>query len=76
MKTLRVEPVYQRFGDYIRKMRERAGISQEELAMRIGIGRISVVNVEAGRQRVLLADVERYAWALAIAPDLLVREVL
>ncbi len=45
----------------MRELRTRHGMTQEETAQRLGIGRTSLVNIEAGRQRILLEDVWRFA---------------
>lgn len=59
-----VERCYKRFGQNIRNIRIACGLTQERLANRVGMTRTSVVNIEAGRQRVLLNDVQRFAVAL------------
>jgi len=38
-------------GDLVRQKRTQIGVSQEELAGKIGLARVSVVNIERGRQR-------------------------
>jgi len=45
--------LYRELGRKIRHARERSGekLSQEALAQRLGISRVSMVNIEAGRQR-------------------------
>lgn len=45
--------LYRELGRKIRQARERSGekLSQEGLAHRLGISRVSMVNIEAGRQR-------------------------
>jgi transcriptional regulator with XRE-family HTH domain len=48
----------------LKKARERAGLSQAELAQRIGITRNYVVLVEVGRRNPHLGIMERWATAL------------
>ena len=43
--------LYRLVGERVRKARKRLGISQEDLAKRLGKTRTSIVNIEAGRQR-------------------------
>lgn len=63
MKTPKgnVEAVYRQFGQNIRFRRLDLGISQERVAKLLKISRPSVINIEQGRQRVLL----HYATQLA-----------
>lgn len=51
------------------------GWTQSDLAKRIGLTRTSVVNIEAGRQRVLLHDVEKIAGAFQMSPKQLMRGI-
>ena len=58
-----IETVYAAFGMRIRVIRETIGLSQSELAKVVGLTRTSIVNIEAGRQRILLHHVEKFAKA-------------
>lgn len=42
---------YQTIGDEITLRRKKVGISQEDLAWMLSISRVSIVNIEAGKQR-------------------------
>ena len=70
-----VERLYRRLGANIRQARQRAGASQEWLAKQIGLTRVSAVNIEAGRQRILLHQVKRIAAALGVDPLKLLRGI-
>ncbi|MCW2264255.1 transcriptional regulator with XRE-family HTH domain [Gluconobacter cerinus] len=48
------EWVYKELGKKIRERRDDLGLTQLELAQKIGLARGSVANIEAGRQSVLL----------------------
>jgi transcriptional regulator with XRE-family HTH domain len=48
----------------LKKARERAGLSQRQLAERIGISRAFVIAVEVGRRNPKLGIMERWAKAL------------
>lgn len=73
--STRVEPVYRHIGTVVREMRLRRGWTGESLAKKLGWTRTSIVNIENGRQRVMLHDVPRIARALGIPPrDLLPTE--
>lgn len=63
------------FGMRVEQIRTALGMRQEDLAKAVGVVRTSVTNIEAGRQRVLLADVERFAVALHVTPKHLMRGI-
>lgn len=56
-------------------MRTALGWTQADLASKIGLQRTSVVNIEAGRQRVLLHDIEKIAAAFQSTPKHLLRGI-
>jgi transcriptional regulator with XRE-family HTH domain len=58
-----------RFGEAVRYARLALGLTQRELADRLGYARSSITNIEVGRQRVLLDDVFSFAKALEIKPE-------
>jgi transcriptional regulator with XRE-family HTH domain len=70
-----IEPCYRLFGMKVEQLRSMLGITQQDLAKRIGVTRTSITNVESGNQRVLLADVERFASALGTTPKHLMRGI-
>ena len=47
----RFDSLYGLVGDRLCKARAAAGLSQTQLAKKVGINRVSVVNIEKGRQR-------------------------
>ena len=47
-----MNPVYEKLGARIKKLREKANISQNSLAAAVGLSRVSITNIEAGRQSV------------------------
>lgn len=70
-----IEPVYRMFGARIEQLRTVLEITQQDLAKRVGLTRASIANIEAGNQRVLLNDVERFAKAFNVAPKVLLRGI-
>jgi transcriptional regulator with XRE-family HTH domain len=44
------EEYLMRFGLFIRQRREASSLTQQQLAIKIGISRYSIANMEAGRQ--------------------------
>ncbi len=73
--TKLVEPVYRQFGAKVEAMRAVMAITQQDLAKRVKLTRASITNIEAGKQRVLLADVERFAEALGVSPRSLMKGI-
>lgn len=69
------EPVYRLLGAKIEQMRTMLGWTQQELAKKVGLTRTSICNIEAGRQRILLHDVEKFAIAFNMQPKALLRGV-
>lgn len=70
-----IEPVYRQIGAKIEQLRDSLGWTQQDLADKVGLTRGSVANIELGRQRILLADVERFSRAFAISPKHLMRGI-
>lgn len=70
-----IEAVYRQFGARIEHLRTTLGMTQLEFSKKVGLVRTSIVNIEAGRQRVLLADVEKFAQAFGISPKALMRGI-
>lgn len=62
-------PTYTAFAEVLRMRRGEAGITQQGLATAAGISRPSLANIEAGRQRVYLDDVLKFARALKLKPE-------
>jgi transcriptional regulator with XRE-family HTH domain len=70
-----IEACHCSVGLRIRQIREALGLSQDDLAKRVGLKRVSVTNTEIGRQRLLLDGVERYAVALGTTPKHLLKGI-
>ncbi|CAN0606387.1 unnamed protein product [Ectocarpus sp. 12 AP-2014] len=58
--------IKERFGRAVREQRNAGGISQEELAMRIGADQAYVSRIEAGQMNVTLETAEQIANALGV----------
>jgi transcriptional regulator with XRE-family HTH domain len=56
-----------RFGNRLREVREKAGISQEKLAELAGLHRTYVSSVERGKRNISLQNIERLAAALGVS---------
>jgi DNA-binding XRE family transcriptional regulator len=59
-------PVYVSFGEAVKALRIKAGMTQADLSEKVGLSRASIANVETGRQQVLLGDLYVYAAALGV----------
>lgn len=70
-----VEACHVAVGARIRIIREALDLTQADVAERVGLERTSVVNIESGRQRLLLDGVERFARALGTTPKNLLKGV-
>jgi transcriptional regulator with XRE-family HTH domain len=63
-----MEWVYQELGRRARSARRAGGLTQQQVADRIGLSRTSVTNIELGNQQILLHTFFRLAAALGIEP--------
>jgi len=64
--TKPVENCYRLLGEVMCEMRERLGITQTDLASKLGWTRASICNIEGGKQRVMMHDLERISKVLCI----------
>lgn len=65
---------YRELGRRIREAREKSGITQEALGVKVSLTRTSVTNIEKGRQQLLVHTLVEIAKALNIAPESLLPE--
>lgn len=70
-----IEPVYRLLGAKIEVVRTTLGWTQLELAQKVGLTRTSIVNIEAGRQRILLHDVDKLATAFGMTPKMFLKGI-
>jgi len=70
-----IEPVYRQLGAKIEQMRSILGWNQADLAKRVGLSRGSIANIETGRQRLLLHDIEKFSTAFQTSPKVLLRGI-
>ena len=63
-----VEPksIYQEVGRNIRRLRKKAGHTQDHISGQAGISRASLANIEAGRQQILVHHLYAIADALQL----------
>jgi len=70
-----VQLCYRQFGMKVEQLRTMLGWNQQDLAKRVGLTRGSIANIETGRQRILLHDVEKFAEAFGTSPKQLMRGI-
>jgi DNA-binding XRE family transcriptional regulator len=63
-----IEAVYRSIGARIQMIRETLGLTQEELAQKLGYTRTSIIDIETGKLRVQQAQFEEIARLLASIP--------
>ena len=67
--------IRRRFGTNLRRCRLAAGLSQEEVAARMGVDRAHVSSMERGLQNVTLMTLSLVAQALKIDPAVLMAPI-
>ena len=67
MDTTAADDVKAAFGRRIRLLRQRAGLSQEQLALKCGLDRTYVGGVERGERNISIVNIERIARALDLS---------
>jgi len=63
-----VDGLYREFGRHFRQVREKAQLTQEQVAERVGLTRTSVTNIERGRQHIGLHQLYLLAAAVGRQP--------
>lgn len=67
------QKVYNLDGDRLRRLRERRGWSQYDLAYRTGLSRSFLAGIEGGSKRVRRLAAEQIADALSVSVEYLIR---
>lgn len=60
------QPIQRRFGTRLRKLRQRAGYSQDELAFRSKLTRSYLCQIEAGTRNPTLVALEKLSRGLSV----------
>jgi transcriptional regulator with XRE-family HTH domain len=63
-----VQRLYREFGQRLRKARDDADLTQQDVADRVGLKRTSITNIEAGRQHISLHQLFLLADAVGSNP--------
>jgi len=58
--------VQRRFGERLREIRRKAGLSQEDLALEAGLDRTYISSVERGERNISLQNIAKLANALGV----------
>ena len=56
------------FGQRVRALRKRAGLSQEQLALKCGLDRTYIGGVERGERNISIVNIEKIARAMHLSP--------
>ncbi len=59
--------IQKKFGDKLRELRKQKGLSQEDLALKSGLHRTYISDIERGSRNLSLKNIERIAKALGLA---------
>lgn len=70
-----IQQIYKDLGIRLRTLREMKGVTQADLARGLGLTRTPVVNIEAGRQRIMLHDIPAMAKVFKVSPEAFLREI-
>ena len=69
MQSEILDNVYVEFGQIVRERRGQLKLTQEILADKVGINRVSLAKLEKGKQRILFHDAINLALTLGISLD-------
>lgn len=72
---MKIEPAHIIFGINVRELRKARSMTQQQIAKKVGHSRTSIVNIESGRQRVLLHEVDTFARAFGVSPAKLAKGI-
>jgi len=59
--------IQKKFGDKLRELRKQQGFSQEDLALKSGLHRTYISDIERGSRNLSLKNIEKIAKALGLA---------
>lgn len=59
--------IQKKFGDKLRELRKQKGLSQEDLALKSGLHRTYISDIERGSRNLSLKNIEKIAKALELA---------
>lgn len=63
-----MDALYEEFGTLLRRHRSDAGLTQSQVAERVGLTRTSITNIERGRQHISLHQLYLLASAVGVDP--------
>jgi len=70
-----LKPINKLIGAKIETLRGMLGITQKEFAKRVNLSRVSIVNIEAGKQNLNMDQIEQFSKAFGISPKHLLRGI-
>lgn len=60
--------IQKKFGDKLRELRKQKGLSQEDLALKSGLHRTYISDIERGSRNLSLKNIDKIAKALGLTP--------
>lgn len=69
LRSTPMKQLYKEIGRTLRQRREKAGLTQGDVATRVGLSRTSITNIEQGRQHVTLHVLYALADAIGSKPS-------
>lgn len=70
---MNTDPIHSRLGENLKKIRTKKGMSQGDVASKIGADRAYISGIENGKRNVTLSTVAKLAKALAVDIDELIK---
>lgn len=68
-KSSRINKVLKTFGDNVLTQRKRLDLNQEDVASILGVSRVTIANIEAGRNRTTIEHILRLCALFKCAPN-------
>lgn len=69
INTMKKSPILEQFGQNVRKLRIKRGLSQEQLADKAGLHRTYIGMIERAEKNITLCNIEKIAIALSVSID-------
>lgn len=66
---MKKSPILEQFGQNVRKLRIKRGLSQEQLADKAGLHRTYIGMIERAEKNITLCNIEKIAIALSVSID-------
>lgn len=75
MRKTKDIPLMIKTGKIVARLREKSGITQDELAQAVGLSRISIFKIEHGQQRIMVEEILMFCAIFKVTPTQLLPPV-